>query len=58
MTAAQLTRARADAARLYAARLEMDSDHAYAVGRLQRARRLGAAAAQMRAEADGWETAA
>jgi hypothetical protein len=58
MTAAQLTRARANAARLYAARLEMDSDHAYAVGRLQRARRLEATAAQIRAAADDGEVAA
>jgi hypothetical protein len=57
MTAAQLTRARADAARLDAARLEMDSDHAYAAGRLQRARRLAATAARVRAAADGWEVA-
>jgi hypothetical protein len=58
VTAAQLTRARADAARLDAARLEMDSDHAYAAGRLQRARRLAATAARIRAAADGWEVAA
>ena len=58
MATAQLTRARADAARLDAARLEMDSDHAYAAGRLQRARRLAATAARIRAAAEeGWEVA-
>jgi hypothetical protein len=57
MSAAQLTRARADAARLDAARLQMESDHAYAVGKLQRARRLSAIATQIRAAADGWEMA-
>ena len=57
MTAAQLILARAEAARLDAARLEMESDHAYAAGRLQRARRLAATAARIRVAADGWEVA-
>lgn len=55
MTTADLIHARADSARLDAARLEMDSDHAYSSGRIQLARRLSATARTIRTEADSLE---
>lgn len=55
MTTADLIHARAESARLDASRVELDSDHAFASGRIQLARRLSATARSIRATADGWE---